>query len=168
MAHAWIGLGSNLSDPQQQLLQAFQELDQLPASRCLKRSRLWRTKPVGPQDQPDFINAVALVETRLEPLELLDQLQHLEMLHQRVRQQVWGPRTLDLDLLLYDHIKLQHPRLHIPHKQMHLRSFVLEPLLELEPSIEIPGWGPAWQLAQQLYETQKQVLPLEAEAEASL
>lgn len=169
MAKAWIGLGSNLNNPQAQVKKALIELDQLPDSCCIQASSLWLSKPLGPQDQPDFINAAALLETSLSPLALLDHLQHLEQLHQRVRLQVWGPRTLDLDLLLYDQIEFQHPRLQIPHSQIHLRPFVLEPLLELEPGLEIPGRGSAAQLAQALRgsQPQNQVLPLEARAAPS-
>jgi len=170
MANAWIGLGSNLGNPQQQLQDALIELDQLPATQLVKSSRLWQSKPLGPQDQPDFINAVALLTTELKPLELLDQLQELEVLHQRVRLQHWGPRTLDLDLLLYDQLQLEHPRLTLPHPQMHLRAFVLEPLMELDSALELPEHGKLITLAEQLRKTATatQVLPLEAKIASRL
>lgn len=166
MAKAWIGLGSNLENPRQQLESAFVELSQLPATQLLKASRLWKSKPLGPQDQPDFLNAVALLDTQLQPLELLDELQALEQLHRRVRLRVWGPRTLDLDLLLYDQLQMQHPRLTLPHPQMHLRNFVLEPLLELDSQLEVPEHGALAELAKQLANNHPdmQVLPLEADA----
>lgn len=165
MANAWIGLGSNLGNPQQQLKDALLELGQLPATQLVKNSRFWQSKPLGPQDQPDFLNAVALLATDLKPLDLLDQLQGLEQLHQRVRLQHWGPRTLDLDLLLYDQLQLNHPRLTLPHPQMHLRAFVLEPLLELDSALELPEHGKLITLAEQIRKSTKvaQVLPLEAE-----
>jgi|AntRauTorckE6833_2_1112554.scaffolds.fasta_scaffold05015_6 2-amino-4-hydroxy-6-hydroxymethyldihydropteridine diphosphokinase len=164
MANAWIGLGSNLDNPKQQIQNALIELGQLPATQLLSRSRLWHSKPLGPQDQPDFINAAALLSTELEPLELLDQLQNLENQHRRVRLQHWGPRTLDLDLLLYDQLQLDHPRLTLPHPQMHLRAFVLEPLLELDSTLELPEHGKLIKLAEQMREAHptQQVLPLEA------
>ena len=138
---AYIGLGSNLEDPVLQLKTALQELDQLPQTRLLQASSLYSSKPVGPQDQPDFVNAVACVETSLAPLELLDQLQGLEQAHRRVRERHWGPRTLDLDLLLYGDQIISHPRLDVPHTQMHLRGFVLLPLSEIAPGLQIPDRG---------------------------
>ncbi len=166
MAYAWIGLGSNLNNPLEHLQAAFTELNELTATRCLKQSSVWRSKPLGPQNQPDFLNAVALLETQLQPLQLLDQLQWLEQQHQRVRLETWGPRTLDLDLLLYDQLVMQHPRLQIPHSQMHLRSFVLKPLAELASELCLPNHGKISDLLMQLEATEPedQVLPLEAAA----
>lgn len=138
---AWVGLGSNLNNPKQQLLTAFVELAQVANTCLLKTSCLWSTKPLGPQDQPDFINAVALLETSLTPLALLDALQAIEQQHQRQRQRHWGPRTLDLDLLLYDDLQLEHPRLSLPHPEMHRRRFVLEPLMELDSCLQLPKYG---------------------------
>ncbi len=135
---AWIGLGSNLDDPRGHVEDALAELDCLPLTRCVAASRLYASRPLGPQDQPDFINAVALVETRLSPLALLDQLQALEQRHRRVRQRRWGPRTLDLDLLLFDDSVLTLPRLTVPHPEMARRAFVLVPLLELAPDARLP------------------------------
>lgn len=137
----YIGLGSNLDNPVQQLKTALDELNQLPDTRLIRASSLYRSKPVGPQDQPDFINAVACLETTLEPLALLDQLQALEQAHRRIRERHWGPRTLDLDLLLYDDQQVSHPRLTVPHSQMHLRGFVLLPLMEISPNLTLPGKG---------------------------
>lgn len=149
-SHAYIGLGSNLDDPRGHVEGALRELGGLPLTRLAAVSSCYASHPVGPQDQPDFINAVARVETRLSPLSLLDQLQALEQRHARVRQRHWGPRTLDLDLLLYDDQSMHHPRLRLPHPELGKRAFVVVPLHELAPSLELPGLGPvaalpAWQ-----------------------
>lgn len=135
---AWIGLGSNLDAPRRHVETALEELDRLPLCRRLHHSRLYRSRPVGPADQPDFINAVALVATRLSPLALLDQLQALEQRHGRVRGRHWGPRTLDLDLLLFDDRQLALPRLTLPHPELVNRAFVLRPLAELAPQLRLP------------------------------
>ena len=149
MSRAWIGLGSNLQEPREQLRQAFIELDGLPGSRLLERSSLYSSQPMGPADQPDYLNAVALLETELEPLALLDELQRIEDEHGRRRGQRWGPRTLDLDLLLYDERLLDLPRLKVPHPGIGERDFVLCPLLEIAPQLEIPGQGRAEHLLAQ-------------------
>lgn len=111
---AYIGLGSNLESPIEQVREALNELAMLPLSRLVVASSLYASRPVGPQDQPDFINAVAALETHLSPLALLDQLQALEQQHRRRRQRHWGPRTLDLDLLLYANDAIDTPRLRVP------------------------------------------------------
>ncbi|WP_421868903.1 2-amino-4-hydroxy-6-hydroxymethyldihydropteridine diphosphokinase [Motiliproteus sp.] len=134
----YIGLGSNLEDPLKQVQQALQELAELPHCSNLAHSRLYRSDPVGPAGQPDYINAVARLETRLQPLDLLDQLQALEQQHRRVRLQHWGPRTLDLDILLYGDRQIDLPRLQVPHPHMSDRNFVLYPLQELEPTLKFP------------------------------
>jgi 2-amino-4-hydroxy-6-hydroxymethyldihydropteridine diphosphokinase len=134
---AYIGLGSNLESPIEQVRQALHKLATLPLSRLTATSALYASRPVGPQDQPDFINAVAALETRLSPLALLDQLQALEQQHRRRRQRHWGPRTLDLDLLLYANDHIDTPRLRVPHPHMTDRTFVLVPLAELAPSINV-------------------------------
>ena len=136
---AYIGLGSNLTSPLQQVRHAIAELAQLPASRLRAVSRLYRTAPMGPADQPDYINAVACIDTRLAPLALLDALQALEQHHGRVRGAVqWGPRTLDLDLLLYGDALIDEPRLTVPHPGMGERGFVLIPLAEIAPTLQMP------------------------------
>ncbi|MCE8035871.1 MAG: 2-amino-4-hydroxy-6-hydroxymethyldihydropteridine diphosphokinase [Halomonas sp.] len=134
----YVGLGSNLDDPVDQVRRALDELGTLPLTRCLAASRLYVSRPVGPQDQPDFINAVAHLRTRLSALALLDQLQALEQRHRRIRQRHWGPRTLDLDLLLYGDDTLSLPRLRVPHPEMTARDFVLLPLVELAPQLRLP------------------------------
>ncbi|WP_069384940.1 2-amino-4-hydroxy-6-hydroxymethyldihydropteridine diphosphokinase [Halomonas caseinilytica] len=138
MSLAWIGLGSNLDAPRSHVERALSELDQLPLTRRRRASSLYATRPVGPADQPDFINAVAQLETRLSPLALLDQLQALEQRHGRVRERRWGPRTLDLDLLLFDDRRLVTPRLTLPHPEMVKRAFVLVPLAEIAPALVLP------------------------------
>jgi 2-amino-4-hydroxy-6-hydroxymethyldihydropteridine diphosphokinase len=140
---AYVGLGSNLDDPIQQVTRALQELGRLPATRCVRRSSLYLTRPLGPPDQADYINAVAQLETALAPERLLDALQELEYRHLRVRRGPrWGPRTLDLDLLLYGRQQLANARLVVPHPELTRRSFVLLPLAEVAPrELEIPGCG---------------------------
>ncbi len=135
----YIGLGSNLENPVTQVATALLELERLPDCRHLIHSSLYRSDPVGPPGQPDYINAVASLETTLSPLELLDAMQALEQQHQRVRIQHWGPRTLDLDLLLYGDQQIRNERLTVPHPYLHERSFVLYPLAEIAPEISIPG-----------------------------
>lgn len=138
MVMAYIGLGSNLEDPLDHVQRALDELDHsLPDTRLIKRSRLYQSKAIGPE-QPDFINAVAQLETRLVPLELLDALQAIEQAHRRVRLQHWGPRTLDLDLLLYGNDTIQHQRLTVPHPYLAQRSFVLYPLADIDPNLYLP------------------------------
>ncbi|PAU77617.1 2-amino-4-hydroxy-6-hydroxymethyldihydropteridine diphosphokinase [Halomonas salipaludis] len=135
---AYIGLGSNLDDPLAQVQGALDALGRLPLTRRVAASPCYASRPVGPQDQPDFINAVAAVETCLSPLALLDQLQALEQRHRRRRQRHWGPRTLDLDLLLYADVCLATPRLTLPHPHMASRGFVLLPLSDIAPELCLP------------------------------
>ncbi len=134
----YIGLGSNLEDPRQQVSSALEELTALPQCRAHAHSRLYRSDPVGPAGQPDYINAVACFETTLAPLALLDALQAIEQAHQRVRIQHWGPRTLDLDLLVYGDQIIENERLTVPHAFMKERSFVLYPLAELASDLILP------------------------------
>lgn len=140
---AFIGLGSNLDYPSSQLERAFSDLGDMPGGRLVARSSLYRSAPVGYLDQPDFVNAVAQLETSLTPQELLKSLLDIEHRHGRERTFRNAPRTLDLDVLLYDDMKLHEHGLTIPHPQMHLRAFVLQPLLELAPDCMIPGVGSA-------------------------
>lgn len=141
MTTAWIGLGSNLGDPRGAIERAFTELDALPASSLRERSRLYRSRPWGPVAQPDFLNAVAALDTGLAPEELLDELLGIEKRHGRERGERWGPRTLDLDLLLYGEETISTPRLQVPHPRLAERAFVLVPLAELAPELEVPGEG---------------------------
>jgi len=146
---AYVGVGSNLDDPRRQVATALDELGDLPATRVTRQSALYRTPPMGPPDQPDYINAVVELETGLAPLALLDELQRLENLHRRVRgSERWGPRTLDLDLLLYGELRLDEPRLTVPHPGLAQRAFVLVPLTEIAPALTIPGLGPVRRLCE--------------------
>ncbi len=139
MSVAYIGIGSNLADPLLQVSQAIQALSELRETRLVRLSSLYKSAPMGPQDQPDYINAVVKLETKLSPLELLDSTQNIEQQHGRVRKaERWGPRTLDLDILLFDNITIQSERLTVPHYGMKVREFVLYPLAEIEPDFIFP------------------------------
>jgi 2-amino-4-hydroxy-6-hydroxymethyldihydropteridine diphosphokinase len=148
----YIGLGSNIQDPRHQLESALRELARLPATRLAAVSPRYRTAPVGPADQPDFINAVACLETALAPSALLAALQQIEQRHGRRRgAQRWGPRSLDLDILLYGARELALADLRIPHPQMHRRAFVLVPLADIASAeLEIPGLGRLGALLEQV------------------
>lgn len=135
----YIGLGSNLDHPLQQIRQALDELSLLPHSELIQHSQLYRSDPVGPPDQPDYINAVAQLRTRLQPEALLDQLQALELHHHRVRVEHWGARTLDLDILLFGNQQIHSKRLSVPHPYIGERSFVLYPLQEIAPELRFPN-----------------------------
>jgi 2-amino-4-hydroxy-6-hydroxymethyldihydropteridine diphosphokinase len=147
---AHIGLGSNLDDPVRQVRQALQELGGLARTQLLASSSLYRTAPVGKLDQPDFVNAVAMLDTALSPRELLQELLALEARHGRVRSERNGPRTLDLDLLLVGELVLHEPELEVPHPRMHERAFVLLPLEQVSPDAVIPGRGSVKDLAARL------------------
>lgn len=139
MQRCFIALGSNQADPALQVSHAVTELAKLPQSRLLACSALYRSAPLGPQDQPAFINAVVMLDTELEPEALLDALQDIEQRRGRVRKaERWGPRILDLDLLLYGDRIIDTPRLQVPHYHMHARSFVLYPLAELAADLTLP------------------------------
>lgn len=137
MALAYIGLGSNLEDPLAQVTRAFDELGAIAQTVLVARSAIYSSHAVGPE-QPDYINAVVLLDTQLTPLALLDALQAIEQAHQRIRIQHWGPRTLDLDLLLYADHTIQHERLTVPHPYLTQRSFVLYPLADITPDLQLP------------------------------
>lgn len=147
---AYIGLGSNLDNPELQVRQAFTELDELPDTRVASRSSLYRSAPMGPPDQPDYINAVAGLDTALPAQRLLDDLLAIEATHRRVRAQHWGPRTLDLDVLIYADHRIDTPRLRVPHPHLHERAFVLVPLFEIAPTLSIPGLGTLEDLVNQI------------------
>ena len=140
---AFVGLGGNLGDPEVTLDAALQALDGVQETRLLRASRLYRTPAWGVEQQPDFINAVAMLETRLGAPALLESLFVIERQHGRVREaeQRWGPRTLDLDLLLYGDAVIDEPGLRVPHPHLHERAFALLPLLEIAADVEIPGRG---------------------------
>lgn len=140
MERVYIGLGSNLAEPQQQLRGALMALDALPDSRLVAVSSLYASDPLGPADQPRYNNAVAALDTSLSPLQMLDALQAIEQAQGRERKtERWGPRTLDLDILLFGERLLDEPRLTIPHYHLHARAFVLYPLAEIAPAeLQLP------------------------------
>jgi 2-amino-4-hydroxy-6-hydroxymethyldihydropteridine diphosphokinase len=138
---AFIGLGSNLNDPDGQVRAALAALAHVESTRVCAVSSLYRSAPVGIEDQPEFVNAVAHVMTLLEPRPLLQHLLALESAQGRVRTVRNGPRTLDLDLLLFGSRCIDEPGLVIPHPRMHERAFVLIPLVEIAPDLDIPGHG---------------------------
>lgn len=140
---AYIGLGANLNDPAAQIEHAFDELDRISDTRLIARSSLYVSAPVGFVDQPDFINAVAQLETTLAPRALLAALLEIEQRHGRARSFRNAPRTLDLDLLLYGAAHFDEDHLTLPHPRMTERAFVLRPLTELAPNLVIPGRGRA-------------------------
>ncbi|MDG6773407.1 2-amino-4-hydroxy-6-hydroxymethyldihydropteridine diphosphokinase [Thiomicrorhabdus sp. ZW0627] len=160
MEKVYIGLGSNLDNPAGQIEKALQALDALPETRLLKASRLYSSKPLGPQDQPDFLNAVCLLETALPPLKLLDALQAIEREQGRVKKRHWGERSIDLDILLYGRMRMDSERLTLPHKEIANRDFVLLPLAEISPGLTIPEQGQVENLVERLETTF--VVPMEA------
>jgi 2-amino-4-hydroxy-6-hydroxymethyldihydropteridine diphosphokinase len=149
---AWLGLGSNLQQPVAQLQQALKRLGETTGLEILKTSSFYRTPPWGDEQQDDFINAVVQIETSLDPIPLLRALQSIEnvMGRQRSGGRRWGPRLIDIDLLLYGMQQLQSTELEIPHPRMFERAFVLKPLSELDANLEIPGHGTVGELLQDL------------------
>lgn len=139
---AYIGLGSNLEDPAAQIAAAIDLLAALPDSTLRAVSRFYRNPPMGPQDQPDYVNAVVALDTRLTPRALLDKMQAVERAQGRERSALrWGPRTIDLDLLVYGDVVLDEDHLQVPHPGIAERAFVLVPLAEIAPQLAIPGHG---------------------------
>lgn len=139
MERVYIGLGSNLAKPLQQLRAALQAIAQLPHSQLQAHSSFYISDPLGPADQPRYVNAVAALDTALEPWQLLDALQRIEQEQGRVRRaERWGPRTLDLDILLFGKRLIDDERLTVPHYHMHARPFVLYPLAELVAELQLP------------------------------
>ena len=146
MIRAYVALGSNLGNPAQTIEDAIDAMAAMRGSLLKAMSSLYRTAPVGLKHQPDFINAVVAVDTRLAPRELLDELFALEARFGRVRTIRNAPRTLDLDLLLHGATVMDDPELTLPHPRMHERAFVLAPLAEIAPDLVIPGHGPVAEL----------------------
>ncbi|KRA45793.1 2-amino-4-hydroxy-6-hydroxymethyldihydropteridine diphosphokinase [Devosia sp. Root635] len=132
---AWLSLGANLGDPPAQLAEAIRRIAAHPGIVVTRRSAVLATKPWGKTDQPDFANQAVAVETSLEPLELLDVILGIELDMGRVRQEVWGPRVIDIDMIAYDRVELNSPRLTLPHPYAHERDFVLVPLREIAPDV---------------------------------
>ena len=147
---AYVGLGSNLHDPLDQVRAAIVALGEIDLTRISACSSLYRSLPVGYAEQPDFINAVAKLETELVPRRLLERLFSIEQAQGRVRTIPNGPRILDLDLLLFGTERIDEEGLNVPHPRMHERAFVLLPLLEIAPSIIVPGYGLAADLLKQV------------------
>lgn len=139
MIRTYIAIGSNLGNPINKAQKAIQALQSLPHSKMVKVSSLYSSKPMGPADQPDYINAVAALDTLLSPLELLEHTQAIELEQGRERKnERWGPRTLDLDILLYGDLVLESEQLTLPHYGISVREFVLYPLAEIEPDLCFP------------------------------
>lgn len=139
---AYIGIGSNLDDPERQVRAAIDALAHLPRSAFIGASRLYRTAPWGKADQPAFVNAAVAVSTALSPRELLAALLAIERAHGRMRDgERWGPRVIDLDILVYGDARIDEPGLHVPHPRLAERAFALLPLADLDPGLEIPGQG---------------------------
>lgn len=142
LVRAYVGLGSNLNNPVAQIRSALAALDMIPATCCVAHSSLYCSKPMGAIAQPDYVNAVAALDTHLSAHELLQELHLLEAQHGRVRgEERWGPRTLDLDLLLYGNQNHSCDKLTVPHPGLPQRDFVLYPLHEIAPELDIPGAG---------------------------
>ena len=158
MYKVYIALGSNLANPQEQLISALQSMNQLPGSRLVAVSSFYQSKPLGPQDQPDYVNAVACLETALAPLALLDELQRIEHEQGRVRLRRWGERTLDLDILLYSNHIIQSERLTVPHYDMHQREFVIIPLAEIAPYLSLPNGQSIQTLVQKFADHQMMIV----------
>lgn len=156
---AFIGLGSNLENPTAQLARAVAELAALPETELVAQSAFYASRPVGPQDQPDFVNGAVWLKTALDAHQLLDQLQAIEQAHGRERRLHWGPRTLDLDILLFGAQTLDDERLTVPHRELGNRDFALQPLLDLKPSLTLPDGTAVADLRQQCPDNGLRKLP---------
>lgn len=154
---AYVGIGSNLDDPARQVTGAQGALEHLPESGWFAHSSLWRSAPVGPADQPDFINAAAGFLTQLEPHDLLQRLQALEQAAGRRRAEHWGPRTLDLDLLVLGGLTLDDDTLTLPHPRIAERNFVLLPVSEIAPHLHVPGRGTVARLLEGISRTDPRI-----------
>ena len=141
MTIAYIGLGSNMKSPKQQIKSAIKSIEEIAAIQVLSVSSLYKSKPIGPQNQDDYINAVAKIDTDLMPHELLECMQGIENEQGRIRKERWGPRTLDLDILMFGDEIIKDDKLTIPHSDIENRSFVLAPLAEIDFNCLIPGKG---------------------------
>jgi 2-amino-4-hydroxy-6-hydroxymethyldihydropteridine diphosphokinase len=138
---AFVGIGSNLGEREELVRQALEELAKLPDTTLVRASSLYDTEPVGEIEQPRFLNAAVMLDTELTARQLLWNLQRIEARLGRVRSQRWGPRTMDLDLLLYGDLVIEEPELHLPHPELARRAFVLVPLVELDPGLRHPVSG---------------------------
>jgi 2-amino-4-hydroxy-6-hydroxymethyldihydropteridine diphosphokinase len=149
---AYVGLGSNLGDREETIAQAIALLGEQPGIEVLAASTLDETEPWGPIEQPRFLNGAVVLETTLEPRALLGVLLDVERRLGRVREERFGPRTIDLDLLVYGEVVLDEPGLTVPHPRLRERAFALEPLAELDPSLVVPGQGAVAELLAALVE----------------
>jgi 2-amino-4-hydroxy-6-hydroxymethyldihydropteridine diphosphokinase len=147
---AYVGIGSNLGDSRARVLAAFNSLAGLPDCKAVAQSRLYRTQPIGPVIQQDFVNAVLGMQTTLPALQLLQHLRALEIAGGRIRGERWGPRSLDLDLLVYGSQHIETPELVVPHPGIAARGFVLAPLADIAPDLQIPGVGRVGDLLRRL------------------
>jgi len=138
---AYVAIGSNLNHPRDRVAEACVHLESLPKTRLEARSRLYRTRPMGPQDQPEFLNAAVGLLTRKSPHELLGSLLEIERRMGRIRQERWGPRVIDLDLVWMVGNAVEDPGLTLPHPGVSMRNFVLYPLSDIAPTLDIPGHG---------------------------
>jgi 2-amino-4-hydroxy-6-hydroxymethyldihydropteridine diphosphokinase len=138
---AYVAIGSNLNDPRARVCEAYERLATLPATLSVRRSRFYGTRPMGPQDQPDFVNAAAGLLSQLTARELLDGLLRIEAAMGRNRQERWGPRIIDLDLVWMVGEAIDEPGLTVPHPGVSTRNFVLYPLADIAPTLAIPGHG---------------------------
>ena len=143
---AYVAIGSNLNHPEARVLEAFERLATWPATRLTLRSRIYRTRPMGPQDQPDFVNAAAGLLTQQGARALLDGLLQIETSMGRNRQERWGPRVIDLDLIWMLGDAIDEPGLTLPHPGVSARNFVLYPLADIAPTLAIPGHGKVLEL----------------------
>jgi 2-amino-4-hydroxy-6-hydroxymethyldihydropteridine diphosphokinase len=143
---AYVGIGSNLDSPRDRVLEAVERLTKLQAARSALRSRLYLSRPLGPQDQPQFVNAAVGLLTQLAPQDLLSELLAIERVMGRERKERWGPRVIDLDLLWMVDSAVTLPALTLPHPEVSTRNFVLYPLADLAPTLHIPGLGPVLEL----------------------
>ncbi|HEV8078152.1 MAG TPA: 2-amino-4-hydroxy-6-hydroxymethyldihydropteridine diphosphokinase [Marinobacter sp.] len=159
MTDVFVGLGSNLANPAAQLGRAIAELAALPWTTLVAQSPFYASKPVGPQDQPDYVNGAVWLNTGLTAHILLNHLQIIEQAHGRERLQHWGPRTLDLDVLLFGQQTLNDDRLTVPHAHLSQRDFVLQPLLDLNPKLTLPDGTTVALLRQQCPDNQLRKLP---------
>ncbi len=156
----FIAFGGNLGDVESNFRSARSDIDQLDDTSVISSSLLYRTPPIGPAGQPDYCNAVIVIESTLEPLELLDALQDIETRHHRIRAEHWGPRTLDLDIIAMNSMSITTDRLTIPHAQMQHRQFVLQPLCDIDTNWQHPLLNrTAIQLLQTLLDTGETALP---------
>ena len=138
----YIALGSNQNNPIYHVRKGIKQINHLVRTKIIKKSSLYNSKPLGPKNQPDYINAVIKVQTEMKPEELLDSLQKIEDIHHRKKTKKWGPRTLDLDILLYNDLEIRSKRLTIPHPEITNREFVLIPLFEITSyKFNIPKYG---------------------------